>query len=495
MHMTKQAIQTAPMRDWQVKQQCRVARDFERAGEYEAARSALAEIWTSVGERPAIAKLEPDTQAEVLLRVGVLSGWLGSAHQINGAQEIALDLIGESIRTFESLKDQDKVAEAQSDLAICYWRLGAFDEGRVLFHQALANARQPETKLRVLVNSSSVEISSGRFAQALCSLDEAAVLLEQTADHGTKGRYHSQRALVYKKFGEPENLDRALIEYSAASMYLAEAGDTRFLAAVENNIGSLLVLLGRHAESITHLDKARGIFVALKDAGNVAQVNETRAQAFIAERRYGEAERAAFAAASTLERGDEHALLAEALVTYGRALAGLGKWEAAREAFLRATESLKVAGDVSGAGNIYLMMIEELQSRLAPSEALQLLIEADERLCSELDRETIARLRRCTRIAFNSAREQKAGIDGFLIGGSLEEETNHFEAQLIKRALDQANGSITRAARLLGITHQGLAWSLKNKHPHLLRSRTPIRTRRKSIMTKIRQEPRSTKGH
>jgi tetratricopeptide (TPR) repeat protein len=276
-------------------------------------------------------------------------------------------------------------------------------------------------------------------------------------------------------------------------MHFANSGDTRYLAAVENNIGFLLVRLGDHAEAIPHLDKARQIFVALKDASNVAQVNETRAQAFIAEGRYGEAERAAFAAASTLERGDEHALLAEALVTHGRALAGLGKWEAAREAFLQATESLKVAGDVSGAGNIYLVMIEELQSRLAPGEALQLLIEADDRLCGELDRETIARLRRCTRIAFNSAREQKAGIDGFLIGGSLEEETSHFEAQLIKRALDQANGSITRAARLLGITHQGLAWSLKNKHQHLLRLRTPIRTRRKSIMSKIRPEPRSTK--
>ena len=484
MDTTNQTIQTRQMRDWQAIRQCHAAREFERAGEYESARSALAGIWTTVGERPAIEKLGPETQAEILLRVGVLSGWLGSARQINGAQEIALDLIGESMRRFESLGDQEKVAEAQTDLAICYYRLGALDEGRVLFHQALGNARHPETRLRVLVNSSGVEISSGQLDHALRLLDDASNLLEQITDEGAKGRYHLQRALVYRKFGGPENLDRALIEYSAASMHLAEAGDTRYLAAVENNIGFLLVRLGDHAEAIPHLDKAREIFVALKDAGNVAQVNETRAQAFMAAQRYAEAETAAFAAVATLERGDEHALLAEALVTHGRALAGLGKWETAREAFLRASAALSGAGDLHAAGNIYLIMIEELQSRLAPEETLQLLIEADNRLSSEMDGETVARLRRCTRIAVDSLREPKTGIDGVLLGGSLEEETNHFEAQLIERALDQAKGSITRAARLLGITHQGLAWSLQNKHQHLLRSRTPARPRRKSIITR-----------
>jgi tetratricopeptide (TPR) repeat protein len=416
--------------------------------------------------------------------VGALSGWLGSARQINGAQETALDLIGESIRSFEALADLEKVAEARTDLAICYWRLGAFDEARVVFQQALENARNPETQLRVFVNSSAVEMSSGQLGQALSLLDDGSKLLDQVADDGAKGRYHLTRAMLYRKFGGPENLDRALIEYSAASMHLSDAGDTRYLAAVENNIGFLLVRLGDHAEAISHLDRARQIFVGLKDAGNVAQVNETRAQAFLAWQRYDEAERAAFAAVTTLERGDEHALLADSLVTHGRALAGLRKDEAARETFLRASATLSGAGDLHAAGNIYLIMIEELKSRLAPGEALQLLLEADDRLGSEVDRETVERLRRCTRIAINSSREHQAGIDGLLLGGSLDDEVKHFEAQLIKRALDQSNGSVTRAARLLNITHQGLAWSLQNKHKHLLHSRTPVRTRRKSIMNK-----------
>ena len=53
------------------------------------------------------------------------------------------------LRLFESLGEQDKRAEAMGDLALCYWRLGAQDDGRALFRQAVEAAQKPETKLRL----------------------------------------------------------------------------------------------------------------------------------------------------------------------------------------------------------------------------------------------------------------------------------------------------------------------------------------------------------
>src|SRR3954466_7255789 len=67
----------------------------------------------------------------------VLTGWIGSAKQIEGAQELAKNLISESIRSFEALRGVERIAEAQSDLAVCYWREGAFDDARVLLYEAL----------------------------------------------------------------------------------------------------------------------------------------------------------------------------------------------------------------------------------------------------------------------------------------------------------------------------------------------------------------------
>src|SRR5262245_42955820 len=99
-------------RDWEARRACEKAHELERAGDYERARAVLRKLWTRIGERPAVDDLLPDIRAEVLWRVGALSGWLGSANQIAGAQEFARDLLTESITLFESLNLADKRAEA-----------------------------------------------------------------------------------------------------------------------------------------------------------------------------------------------------------------------------------------------------------------------------------------------------------------------------------------------------------------------------------------------
>lgn len=72
---------------------CRLAKELENSGRYEDARKALDELWQRIGERPKIEELERSTAAEVLLRAGVLTGWIGGKQQITDAQETAKNLI------------------------------------------------------------------------------------------------------------------------------------------------------------------------------------------------------------------------------------------------------------------------------------------------------------------------------------------------------------------------------------------------------------------
>ena len=81
---------------------CAQAKQLEEAGEFQAAREALGEFWQRIGDRPKVDGLNAQGQAEVLLRTGALSGWIGSAQQVDGAQEIAKDLISEAARIFET---------------------------------------------------------------------------------------------------------------------------------------------------------------------------------------------------------------------------------------------------------------------------------------------------------------------------------------------------------------------------------------------------------
>src|SRR5713101_4080894 len=82
---------------------CRLAKQLEKAGEYEAACEALGEFWPQRDDLPNVDGLDEPTKAELLLRVGALAGWLGGADQIEGSQETAKDLITQSIEIFEKL--------------------------------------------------------------------------------------------------------------------------------------------------------------------------------------------------------------------------------------------------------------------------------------------------------------------------------------------------------------------------------------------------------
>src|SRR5687767_5501067 len=80
---------------------CELAREFENRGEYEAARKVLRDYWTHIGERPNLSDLDQTTAAEVLLRAGVLTGFIGSKIEVAEAQETAKDLITESLTIFQ----------------------------------------------------------------------------------------------------------------------------------------------------------------------------------------------------------------------------------------------------------------------------------------------------------------------------------------------------------------------------------------------------------
>ncbi len=472
---------------------CQYAKNLAEASNYEAAREALGELWQGLGERPRLDGLDQATRAEVLLRTGNLSGWLGSVSQVEGVQERAKDLISESARIFESLNQTEKFAEAQIDLATCYWREGAFDEARVSLQEALARLGDApsEQKLRAYLNSAAVETSCARFQNALQVHLKAAPLFEVSDNNALKGKFHHGFALALKNLGVAEHredyIDRALVEYTAAAFYWEQAGDARFCALVENNIGSLLLNIGKVRDAHKHLNRARQLLVSLRDKVHVAQVDETRARAYMAEGRNADAEKLARASVRTLEGGGEQSLLAEALTTHATALSRSGRHKQSAVNFQRAVQVAESAGHPEGAGEAALAMIEELGEQLAPEMIRDAYVRAEDLLAQSQNPTLVSRLGHCARRAFTVGRdlrdveEQPMPVEAFE-GCSLDKEVLRYEAELIKKALEAANGSVTRAARLLKVTHQGLAFILQGRHKHLLPARTPVRKRRRSII-------------
>ena len=145
----------------------------------------MGDLWRCVGERPVIDGLKVRTAADVLLRAGVLSGWIGRSRQIEGAQEAAKDLISQSIAIFEKLGKPKNVAEALTELGYCYWREGAHDEARVTLANALSRIEDIDVDLKAitLVRCAIVEASATRFHDTLRILTEAAPFAEASTNH------------------------------------------------------------------------------------------------------------------------------------------------------------------------------------------------------------------------------------------------------------------------------------------------------------------------
>lgn len=481
---------------------CELAKGLEEAGEFEAAEDTLRPFWAGVSHRPNTSGLAAQAKAELLLRTGTLTGWLGSARQIPGSQELAKDLISESGSLFETVGLSEKLAEARVNLAVCYWREGGLDEARVTLRLVLEGLQesQSEQKLRALLTSAIVESAATRDRSALLIYKEAAPLFESSANHSLKGRFHTSYATVLRGLGTSENredyIDKALMEYTAASYHFEQAGHKRFQGRVENNVGFLFATLGRFSEAQEHLTRARTLLVSAGDKGGAATVEDSRAQAFLLEGKNELAESSARAAVRLLREGGEQTLLAEALTTHGKALARLNQLQRARATLDQAIGIAQTAGHLEGGGIAAVTAIEELNTHLKLNALQEYYRTAEELLTQSQNRSLKMRLGECARrvlaAEFASVKEgREASETGTGFGSvpatmppgfSLDAEVLRYEGSLIRKALEDSGGSVTRAARMLGVTHQGLAFILNGRHSDLLSIRTPVKKRRRSII-------------
>lgn len=460
---------------------CTRADQLIYAGQYEEAKGVLGELWRGVGERPNVDSYLPEIAAEVLLRCGSLSGFLGHV-QAKDVQEKAKDLLTEALHIFQTQRNQAKASEAQYELGVCYWRVGAYEEARIILNQARTEAT-PEQHCKIVIGQSLIEIFSGQHEEAHRILAEARPMFEN-ASHALKGRWHGHMGLALRGIaqGRIAYLDKAIIEYTAAIYHYEQAGHIGYCGSNQNNLAFLLYKLGRYQEAHEHLNKAHRIFVRLKDPGTAAQVEETRARVLVAEENYLAARRVVLRVIETFEKCGEQALLADALTIKANVEARLMDHACSLETFRRAVNVAENAGALSNAGRAAISMIEEHgEARLSEREIYQAYRRADKLLADTQDAEDIARLRACARIV--TRRLYGPDLNEYF---TLPETVLQYEARFIEQALKEERGSVSRAAHRLGLSHQTLGAMLKTRHRNLRNKRSPEVNRNRSIIKERR---------
>ena len=379
------------------------------------------------------------------------------------------------------------------ELGICYWRSGALDEARITFDDALLRLGdlQSEQRLRAILNKALVEQVSSRPYEALRLLSESESLFAASSNHRLKGKFHGEFGILLKNIGSSghseEYFDRALMQFTAASIELEQIGQIRGLAVVENNLGLLFAQLERFEEAHEHLDRALSVVTKLNDKGSRAQFEDSRARVFLSQGRLEQAEKIASSAVKLVRVGEQQSLLAAALTTHAVALGRLQRTSEARAALNEAIGVAAQVGDPETEGIASLTVIEELAASVSTSELRNYYSRAESALRHTQNSIIKARLGAAARTLLNAETlTPGAPAESLSVAAapnlSLEEQVLRYEGELIKRALDTSDGSVTRAARLLGVTHQGLAFILNGRQKNLLPSRKPAKPRRRSII-------------
>ena len=272
----------------------------------------------------------------------------------------------------------------------------------------------------------------------------------------------------------------AIQEYKLADHYFSLGRNPVSQSDVKNNAGFLLSKLSRFKEAHEYLNAARRLTVNLRDKTRTAIIDESRAQVLLAQGRLKEAEAVARKAVSALEKSGPSRLVTGALTTHGIVLARLRRTEHAQFVFQRAIELARQLDDLNQAGLTALTLIEEMD-QLPPATLHAAYQQASAWLKGSRHQDVLIRLNEAAG-KVTSAHGELSSEDATEIllprPCNLQNTILKYEKTLIKQALVQANGRVTRAASLLSVSYQALTYIIESRHKDLLKERSPVYRRR-----------------
>jgi len=386
-----------------------------------------------------------------VLTRGIVEYWQASSG--NGLHEQAKDTL---TRATELLWDRNDQLLAQVFLGLCYSRQGQPREAAILINQAATDTTDDLTRYVALLSSAVLDLEQKAWQSALDTLGLTAPMVDEIPNATLRGKFFHQRGLAYKLGGD---FDAAINNYDSALVHFEEAGNDECQARTLNNLANLYICIDTNRAHI-NIDPAISIFRRIGSQLELAQAYDTKAQIYLQEADYRRALGSANQAIEFLSN-DQQLWLPDFLSTRGRAFAGLKQIPEALADFTQAAERAELMGDKEAAGRSYLAAIASLASQLSLGELIDLFRQVH-RLTP--DKKTESAMKILGRVVFASSLPE------------LEKTGRAQEGEIIRKALEQAHGSIRKAALLMDIPRNTLAFKIKHHSELVPYLKQPRRT-------------------
>jgi tetratricopeptide (TPR) repeat protein len=297
-----------------IKLSARKLFELERSGKYESALDQFGDGWAAMDFVPDTAGLDAPHAAELLLRFGALIGFYCFKDQIQEGHERSKDLVMTARDMFSAAGNVEKVAECEAYLAVSYWRLYQYSEALVWTDSVLAYdlPSSSPSRLYAHVIVSLVLQDQKRHRE---NVDYCLAHEKEMREFGSpflNGSLSTNTGLSYKNLGDKASA----MKYLTLARHFHElSGHKPYLGTVQNNLAQLHKEEGRFHLAHEAADAAIKTYRQLKDRAREGSTLDTRAQIYLAERSYTEAEKAATASIALLKDARNTAFMSESLMT------------------------------------------------------------------------------------------------------------------------------------------------------------------------------------
>jgi len=194
---------------------------------------------------------------------------------------------------------------------------GRHDEA-LIEAEVLCLSPEPLERLSGLLLKACIQAERNEFSESLDTLKIAGPLID-AAPARSKAAFHGQRAFNRVKIGRK---NPALVDYEAARFWASEANDELSQVSISNNLAKVYSDVGRYENAISESDRAIQLARKLNERIYLGRCYDQRAQILNDHKLYVEAVRWSEKALALL---GAHPASAEARLTHGRALIGVGE--------------------------------------------------------------------------------------------------------------------------------------------------------------------------
>ena len=280
----------------------------EMSGDYSRGYQLLSVFWNDFRVKPNTAELSEDIVAEIFLRCGSISGYLGRSGKISEAQEISRTLLFDAKQKFFQIRMEAKEAECDNYISLTYERIGdiktareflenAFDKNISISHPVRLFSHIIDSLLNLTEKNHEIIINNSLMLESL---------FQNCPNKNFQGCFYNHYGLALKHLGKT---NEAMDKFLSARHLFFEIGHHQYCGALENNIAHLYLYMLQYKEAHNFAKKAENTFKLVGDFCRQGYSLDTQACIYLSEGEYEKAMDCADKALKLLQNGENKLFL------------------------------------------------------------------------------------------------------------------------------------------------------------------------------------------